>query len=62
MDFLILLFVDNIAAMNQVEEADIHALTGVLKLYFREFPEHVFTATQYKSFINLLQFSPLQIL
>lgn len=44
-----------VAAMNQVEEADIHALTGVLKLYFRELPEPLFTDKQYKSFTQAVE-------
>ena len=46
------IFLDIPAAMHQVEDADIHAVTGVLKLYFRELPEPLFTDKQYKSFIQ----------
>ncbi|XP_053375064.1 breakpoint cluster region protein-like isoform X2 [Mercenaria mercenaria] len=44
-----------IAANVQAEEADIHAITGVLKLYFRELPEPLFTDDHYQSFIQTIQ-------
>ena len=47
-----LFITDIVGAMHQVEEADIHALTGVLKLYFRELPEPLFTDKSYKEFIQ----------
>lgn len=37
-----------------IAESDIHAVTGVLKLYFRELPEPLFTDLQYKHFISTL--------
>ncbi|XP_052798949.1 uncharacterized protein LOC128230579 isoform X2 [Mya arenaria] len=44
-----------IAASAFAEDADIHTVTGVLKLYFRELPEPLFTETHYKSFIQTSQ-------
>ncbi|KAL4224066.1 hypothetical protein ACF0H5_017523 [Mactra antiquata] len=41
-----------IAANGQIEGGDIHAITGVLKLYFRELPEPLFTDQHYQSFIQ----------
>ncbi|XP_060576967.1 active breakpoint cluster region-related protein-like [Ruditapes philippinarum] len=46
---------NNVAANVQAEEADIHAITGVLKLYFRELPEPLFTDDHYQSFIQTIQ-------
>ncbi|XP_041349025.1 uncharacterized protein LOC121368391 isoform X2 [Gigantopelta aegis] len=43
------------AACNIVGESDIHAVTGVLKLYFRELPEPLFTEANYTNFINALK-------
>ena len=45
-------FTDPIAASAQAEEADIHTITGVLKLYFRELPEPLFTDSAYQSFVQ----------
>lgn len=47
-----ILFLDPIAANTQVDSGDIHAITGVLKLYFRELPEPLFTDQYYQSFIQ----------
>jgi hypothetical protein len=49
------LYLDNVAANVQAEEADIHAITGVLKLYFRELPEPLFTDDHYQSFIQTIR-------
>ena len=49
------LFIDALAAGVQAEEADIHAITGVLKLYFRELPEPLFTDYHYQSFIQTIR-------
>ena len=35
-----------------LSEVDIHAVTGVLKLYFRELPEPLFTEARYKQFLD----------
>ncbi|XP_062579813.1 active breakpoint cluster region-related protein-like isoform X2 [Saccostrea cucullata] len=39
------------AGLNLLGDSDIHAVTGVLKLYFRELPEPLFTEASYKQFI-----------
>ncbi|XP_052270328.1 active breakpoint cluster region-related protein-like isoform X21 [Dreissena polymorpha] len=44
-----------VAANNFAEEADIHTITGVLKLYFRELPEPLFTDSCYQSFVQTNQ-------
>lgn len=38
--------------MDVSEECDVHALTGLLKLYFRELSEPAFTDGLYPSFIE----------
>lgn len=40
--------------MNLLGESDIHAVTGVLKLYFRELPEPLFSEASYKQFIDTI--------
>ncbi|XP_064612092.1 active breakpoint cluster region-related protein-like isoform X2 [Liolophura sinensis] len=41
-------------AMHLLSEFDIHAVSGVLKLYFRELPEPLFTEALYCNFIDSL--------
>lgn len=43
-----------IAAAAVAKDSDIHAITGVLKLYFRELPEPLFTDNHYQSFIQTI--------
>ncbi|KAH3857559.1 hypothetical protein DPMN_100169 [Dreissena polymorpha] len=45
----------SVAANNFAEEADIHTITGVLKLYFRELPEPLLTDSCYQSFVQTNQ-------
>ncbi|KAL5016299.1 hypothetical protein ScPMuIL_005888 [Solemya velum] len=45
------------AAVNNLTESDINAVTGVLKLYFRELPEPLFTDAHYRSFIDAISLS-----
>ncbi|XP_021361424.1 active breakpoint cluster region-related protein-like isoform X2 [Mizuhopecten yessoensis] len=40
------------AGINLVNSCDINAVTGVLKLFFRELPEPLFTEANYKAFIS----------
>lgn len=40
------------AGVNLLGDSDIHAVTGVLKLYFRELPEPLFTEASYKQFVD----------
>ncbi|XP_069135362.1 active breakpoint cluster region-related protein-like [Argopecten irradians] len=40
------------AGTNAISSSDIHAVTGVLKLFFRELPEPLFTEANYKAFIS----------
>lgn len=40
------------AGTNLVSNSDIHAVTGVLKLFFRELPEPLFTEANYKAFVS----------
>jgi len=47
-----LIFLDLNAGKNLVGDSDINAVTGVLKLYFRELPEPLFTDQQYKAFVT----------
>lgn len=47
-------FIGNRVGANLVAECDIHAVTGVLKLYFRELPEPVFTEALYQRFVDTL--------
>lgn len=36
-------------------DCDIHAVTGMLKLYFRELPEPLFTEANYTNFVESLR-------
>ncbi|XP_071180884.1 active breakpoint cluster region-related protein-like isoform X1 [Mytilus edulis] len=40
------------AGLNILSDSDIHAVTGVLKLYFRELPEPLFTEESYPQFVD----------
>lgn len=40
------------AGVNLLGDSDIHAVTGVLKLYFRELPEPLFSEASYKQFVD----------
>lgn len=40
------------AGLNILADSDIHAVTGVLKLYFRELPEPLFTEESYPQFVD----------
>lgn len=44
--------IDLKAGVNLLGDSDIHAVTGVLKLYFRELPEPLFTEASYKQFVD----------
>jgi hypothetical protein len=37
-----------------LSEVDIHSVTGLLKLYFRELPEPLFTEASYSNFMDAL--------
>ncbi|XP_064619190.1 active breakpoint cluster region-related protein-like isoform X2 [Lineus longissimus] len=39
-------------AVDELVQADIHAVTGLLKLYFRELPEALFTDKLYRRFVD----------
>jgi len=43
---------DTKAAIQLAKEMDINVVTGLLKLYFRELPEALFTDTSYSSFVK----------
>ncbi|BFZ04589.1 hypothetical protein BsWGS_07628 [Bradybaena similaris] len=45
------------AGTSILQDADIHSVTGILKLYLRELPEPLFTEASYKSFIDTLKLS-----
>ncbi|XP_067649209.1 active breakpoint cluster region-related protein-like [Haliotis asinina] len=45
------------AGTHLVTDCDIHAVTGMLKLYFRELPEPLFTEANYTNFVDSLQLS-----
>uniref|UniRef100_A0A2C9JIA3 Rho-GAP domain-containing protein n=1 Tax=Biomphalaria glabrata TaxID=6526 RepID=A0A2C9JIA3_BIOGL len=47
------------AGIAALEDADIHTVTGTLKLYLRELPEPLFTEANYQNFIDTLSKSPL---
>lgn len=49
---MIILFSDLRAGLNILSDSDIHAVTGVLKLYFRELPEPLFTEESYPQFVD----------
>jgi breakpoint cluster region protein len=38
--------------VDELAQADIHAVTGLLKLYFRELPEALFTDKLYRRFVD----------
>ncbi|XP_033748083.1 LOW QUALITY PROTEIN: active breakpoint cluster region-related protein-like [Pecten maximus] len=40
------------AGINAISSCDIHAVSGVLKLFFRELPDPLFTEANYKAFIS----------
>ncbi|XP_060085626.1 active breakpoint cluster region-related protein-like [Ylistrum balloti] len=40
------------AGINAITSSDIHAVSGVLKLFFRELPDPLFTEANYKAFIS----------
>ncbi|KAK3083859.1 hypothetical protein FSP39_004234 [Pinctada imbricata] len=40
------------AGVTMLADADIHAVTGLLKLYFRELPEPLFTEARYKQLLD----------
>lgn len=42
------------AGIAALSSADIHAVTGILKLYFRELPEPLFTESSYQNFVDTL--------
>ncbi|XP_048751812.2 active breakpoint cluster region-related protein-like isoform X3 [Ostrea edulis] len=42
------------AGLNVLGDSDINAVTGVLKLYFRELPEPLFSEASYKQFIDTI--------
>ena len=44
------LFLDSKGAISLALEADVNVLTGLLKLYFRELPEALFTDQLYTNF------------
>lgn len=44
--------IDLKAGVNLLGDSDIHAVTGVLKLYFRELPEPLFSEASYKQFVD----------
>jgi breakpoint cluster region protein len=50
--FLTFRFLDARAAAQLVKEADIHVVTGLLKLYFRELPEALFTDALYPELLT----------
>ena len=47
-----------------IKNADIHAVAGLLKLYFRELPEPLFTHSLYSKFVDglgkLLLIKPIE--
>ncbi|KAK6968674.1 active breakpoint cluster region-related protein, partial [Biomphalaria glabrata] len=43
------------AGIAALEDADIHTVTGTLKLYLRELPEPLFTEANYQNFIDTLK-------
>ena len=43
---------DSKAAGELAKETDVNVLTGLLKLYFRELPEALFTDSLYPSLVN----------
>ncbi|XP_046569347.1 breakpoint cluster region protein-like isoform X2 [Haliotis rubra] len=45
------------AGTHLVTDCDIHAVTGMLKLYFRELPEPLFTEANYTNFVDSLRLS-----
>lgn len=51
--FLLALTDVKVGTMN-VSDVDIHSVTGVLKLYFRELPEPLFTEDSYTNFVDAL--------
>lgn len=46
------MLIDLKAGVNLLGDSDIHAVTGVLKLYFRELPEPLFSEASYKQFVD----------
>lgn len=49
---LLFAFVDAFEAEQLLKEIDIHAVTGLLKMYLRELPEALFTNMLYKKFFD----------
>lgn len=47
-------FLDYLKAMMIAFETDIHAVAGLLKRYFRELPDPLFTDELYVSFVQAL--------
>jgi class 3 adenylate cyclase len=45
-------FADCKAATQLLKEADVHVVTGLLKLYFRELPEALFTDALYPNLVT----------
>ncbi|KAH9525484.1 hypothetical protein Btru_001524, partial [Bulinus truncatus] len=45
------------AGIAALEDVDIHAVTGILKLYLRELPEPLFTEANYQRFVDTLKLS-----
>jgi len=43
---------DGKVATQMAKESDIHVITGLLKLYFRELPESLFTDTLYPNLVT----------
>ncbi len=50
--FLIALYTDYLRAQMIAFEADIHAVAGLLKRYFRELPDPLFTNEFYTNFVQ----------
>ena len=49
---MVLLLADSRTAVPLVKHADIHVITGLLKVYLRELPEALFTDTLYPKLVE----------
>ena len=52
--YMFFAFSDSQEALVYISEADIHAVAGTLKQYFRELPDPLFTEILYPKFIQVL--------